>query len=92
MLQDANIKSSRRAILKRLKDYELQQEKRSQYTMDISNRLKPETFHKLMASIIKTFENARFGLKLKKLIAEHPDQEKLQSKKVKLEAIGNKLY
>ncbi|GKA58305.1 hypothetical protein Tco_0757493 [Tanacetum coccineum] len=37
------------------------------------------------------FENARFGLKLRKLIAEHPDQEKLQSKKVKLEALGYKL-
>nr|GEV21535.1 hypothetical protein [Tanacetum cinerariifolium] len=35
----------------------------------------------VMASMVKTQENARFGLKLKKLIAEHPDQEKLQSKK-----------
>ncbi|GKD65752.1 hypothetical protein Tco_1307860 [Tanacetum coccineum] len=42
----------------------------------------------VMASMIKTLENARFSLKLKKLIAEHPDQEKLQSKKVKLEAVG----
>ncbi|GJZ61761.1 hypothetical protein Tco_0617898 [Tanacetum coccineum] len=33
-------------------------------------------------------EDARFNLKLKKLIAEHPDQEKLKSKKVKLEALG----
>ncbi|GKA20038.1 hypothetical protein Tco_0699953 [Tanacetum coccineum] len=31
----------------------------------------------VMASMIKTLENARFGLTLKKLIAEHPDQEKL---------------
>ncbi|GJS61031.1 hypothetical protein Tco_0655815 [Tanacetum coccineum] len=31
----------------------------------------------VMASMIKTPKNARFGLKLKKLIAEHPDQEKL---------------
>ncbi|GKE53495.1 hypothetical protein Tco_1488651, partial [Tanacetum coccineum] len=31
----------------------------------------------VMASMIKTLKNARFGLKLKKLIAEHPDQEKL---------------
>ncbi|GJY74821.1 hypothetical protein Tco_0479252 [Tanacetum coccineum] len=44
----------------------------------------------VMASIIKTPENARFGLKLKKLIAEHPDQEKLSSKKVKLEVVGYK--
>nr|GEX47120.1 copia protein [Tanacetum cinerariifolium] len=42
----------------------------------------------VMASMIKTLENARFSLKLKKLIAEHPDQEKLQYKKVKLEAVG----
>ncbi|GJV13326.1 hypothetical protein Tco_1354867 [Tanacetum coccineum] len=40
------------------------------------------------ASMIKSPENARFSLKLKKLIAEHPDQEKLKSKKVKLEALG----
>nr|GEV37660.1 hypothetical protein [Tanacetum cinerariifolium] len=35
------------------------------------------------ASMIKAPKNARFCLKLKKLIAEHLDQEKLQSKKVK---------
>ncbi|GJS25633.1 hypothetical protein Tco_0454265 [Tanacetum coccineum] len=41
----------------------------------------------VMASTIKTLENARFWLKLKKLIVEHPDQEKVQSKKVKLEVV-----
>nr|GFA69364.1 hypothetical protein [Tanacetum cinerariifolium] len=41
----------------------------------------------VMASMIKTLENVRFYLKLKKLIAEHPDQEKLKSKRVKLEAL-----
>ncbi|GJY88230.1 hypothetical protein Tco_0502858 [Tanacetum coccineum] len=45
----------------------------------------------VMASIIKTQENARFSLKLRKLIAEHPDQESLKSKRVKLEALGYKL-
>nr|GEX34626.1 copia protein [Tanacetum cinerariifolium] len=45
----------------------------------------------VMASMIKTLENARFSLKLKKLIDEHPDQKKLNSKRVKLEAIRNKL-
>ncbi|GJU49367.1 hypothetical protein Tco_1218922 [Tanacetum coccineum] len=40
------------------------------------------------ASIVKSPENARFSLKLKKLITEHLDQEKLKSKKVKLEALG----
>ncbi|GKA11617.1 hypothetical protein Tco_0691163 [Tanacetum coccineum] len=45
----------------------------------------------VMASIIKTSENVRFCLKLRKLIAEHPDQEKLKSKRVKLEALGYKL-
>nr|GEV47613.1 hypothetical protein [Tanacetum cinerariifolium] len=38
----------------------------------------------------QALENARFCLKLKKLIAEHPDQEKLQSKRVKLEGVGYK--
>ncbi|GKA21736.1 hypothetical protein Tco_0701725 [Tanacetum coccineum] len=39
------------------------------------------------ASMVKSTENARFSMKLRKLIAEHPDQEKLKSKKVKLEAL-----
>ncbi|GJY92364.1 hypothetical protein Tco_0508146 [Tanacetum coccineum] len=42
----------------------------------------------VMASMVKTEDNARFSLKLKKLIVEHPDQEKLKSKKVVLEALG----
>ncbi|GJU42366.1 hypothetical protein Tco_1195323 [Tanacetum coccineum] len=42
----------------------------------------------VVASMVKSPENARFSMKLKKLIAEHPDQEKLKSKKVKLEALG----
>ncbi|GJZ67019.1 hypothetical protein Tco_0630259 [Tanacetum coccineum] len=42
----------------------------------------------VMASMVKTEENARFSLKLRKLIADHPDQEKLKSKRVKLEALG----
>nr|GEW65486.1 hypothetical protein [Tanacetum cinerariifolium] len=40
------------------------------------------------ASMVKSPENARFNMKLRNLIAEHPDQEKLKSKKVKLEALG----
>ncbi|GKC11161.1 hypothetical protein Tco_1007943, partial [Tanacetum coccineum] len=40
------------------------------------------------ASMVQSPKNARFGMKIKKLIAEHPDQEKLKSKKVKLEALG----
>ncbi|GJS86041.1 hypothetical protein Tco_0752582 [Tanacetum coccineum] len=43
------------------------------------------------ASMVKSPENARFNMKLRKLIAEHPDQEKLKSKKVKLEALGYKM-
>nr|GEV23633.1 hypothetical protein [Tanacetum cinerariifolium] len=39
-------------------------------------------------SMVKSPENARFNLKLRKLIVEHPDQEKLKSKKVKLKALG----
>ncbi|GKC86260.1 hypothetical protein Tco_1141977, partial [Tanacetum coccineum] len=42
----------------------------------------------LAASMVQSHENARFSIKLKKLIAEHLDQEKLESKKVKLEALG----
>ncbi|GKE61514.1 hypothetical protein Tco_1511881 [Tanacetum coccineum] len=45
----------------------------------------------VIALMIKTLKNVRFCLKLKKLIAEHPDQEKLKSKRVKLEALGCKL-
>ncbi|GKD31167.1 hypothetical protein Tco_1241945 [Tanacetum coccineum] len=36
------------------------------------------------ASMVKSLENARFSMKLRKVIAKHPDQEKLKSKKVKL--------
>ncbi|GJZ40978.1 retrovirus-related pol polyprotein from transposon TNT 1-94 [Tanacetum coccineum] len=43
------------------------------------------------ASMVKSTKNARFSMKLRKLIAEHPDQEKLKSKKVKLEALGYKV-
>ncbi|GKE40697.1 hypothetical protein Tco_1464102, partial [Tanacetum coccineum] len=42
----------------------------------------------VMASMVKTKENARFFLKLRKPIADHPNQDKLKSKKVKLEALG----
>nr|GEU50932.1 hypothetical protein [Tanacetum cinerariifolium] len=40
------------------------------------------------ASMVKSPENTRFNMKLMKLIVEHPGQEKLKSKKVKLEALG----
>ncbi|GJU33013.1 hypothetical protein Tco_1176602 [Tanacetum coccineum] len=42
----------------------------------------------VMASMVKTKENARFSLKLRKMIVDHPDHDKLKSKKVKLEALG----
>ncbi|GJQ92898.1 hypothetical protein Tco_0004037 [Tanacetum coccineum] len=45
----------------------------------------------VMASNLTTRENQRFCLKLRKLIADHLDQEKLKSKKVKLEFVGYKL-
>ncbi|GJW39322.1 hypothetical protein Tco_0065167 [Tanacetum coccineum] len=45
----------------------------------------------VMASMIKTQENVRFSLKLRKFIIEHLDQEKLKSMRVKLEALGYKL-
>nr|GEV96498.1 retrovirus-related Pol polyprotein from transposon TNT 1-94 [Tanacetum cinerariifolium] len=40
------------------------------------------------ASMVKSPENARFSMKLRKLIVEQLNQEKLKSKKVKLEALG----
>ncbi|GJT42935.1 hypothetical protein Tco_0951650 [Tanacetum coccineum] len=43
------------------------------------------------ASMVKSTKNARFNMKLRKLIAENPNQEKLKSKKVKLEALGYKM-
>nr|GEX00429.1 hypothetical protein [Tanacetum cinerariifolium] len=43
------------------------------------------------ASMFKSSENARFSMKLRKLIAEHPDQEKLKSKKVTLKALVYKM-
>ncbi|GKA06841.1 hypothetical protein Tco_0686065 [Tanacetum coccineum] len=45
----------------------------------------------VMASNITTPENQRFCLKLRKLIGSHPNQDKLKSKKVKLESVGYKL-
>ncbi|GJW28548.1 hypothetical protein Tco_0045423 [Tanacetum coccineum] len=45
----------------------------------------------VMALNITTSENTRFCLKLRKLIEDYPDQEKLQSKKVKLESVRYKL-
>nr|GEU32686.1 hypothetical protein [Tanacetum cinerariifolium] len=41
-----------------------------------------------LVAMVKSPKNARFSMKLKKLIAEHPNQEKLKSKKVKFEALG----
>nr|GEY34108.1 copia protein [Tanacetum cinerariifolium] len=43
------------------------------------------------ASMVKSPKNARFSMKLRKLITEHPGHENLKSKKVKLEAIGYKI-
>ncbi|GKG56300.1 hypothetical protein Tco_0577375, partial [Tanacetum coccineum] len=39
------------------------------------------------SSMVKSPKNARFSLKLKKLIVEPPDQENLKLKKVKLKAL-----
>ncbi|GJZ14513.1 hypothetical protein Tco_0550190 [Tanacetum coccineum] len=39
------------------------------------------------ASMVQSPENARFSIRLNKLIVEHPDQEKLKSKNIKLEAL-----
>ncbi|GJT28212.1 hypothetical protein Tco_0908487 [Tanacetum coccineum] len=42
----------------------------------------------VMAGNIRTPENQKFYVRLNKMIDEHPDKEKLKSKKVKLEALG----
>ncbi|GKE39116.1 hypothetical protein Tco_1462521 [Tanacetum coccineum] len=57
------------------------------------NKVRVETLitYIVMASNITTRENQRFCLKLRKMIADHLDQEKLKSKKVKLESVGYKL-
>ncbi|GJW83300.1 hypothetical protein Tco_0156445 [Tanacetum coccineum] len=52
------------------------------------NRTLPE---KLMLLSITSPKNIRFCLKLRKMIVEHLDQEKLKSKRVKLESVGYKL-
>ncbi|GJS06371.1 zinc finger, CCHC-type containing protein [Tanacetum coccineum] len=65
-------------------------------TMSDINKVGLETLitYLVMASNITTLENTRFCLNLRKLIADHPDQEKLKSKK-ELEAqisyVGTKL-
>ncbi|GJX24198.1 hypothetical protein Tco_0228643, partial [Tanacetum coccineum] len=45
----------------------------------------------VMASNISTYENQRFCLKLRKLIENYPNQEKLKPKRVKLEVVGYRL-
>ncbi|GJX55511.1 hypothetical protein Tco_0285408 [Tanacetum coccineum] len=52
------------------------------------SRMEALVSYLVAASMVQSPKNARFNMKLKKLIAEHPDQEKLKSKKVKLEALG----
>ncbi|GJX48475.1 hypothetical protein Tco_0273665 [Tanacetum coccineum] len=52
------------------------------------SRMEALVSYLVAASMVQSPKNARFSMKLKKLIAEHPDQEKLKSKKVKLEALG----
>ncbi|GKG30347.1 hypothetical protein Tco_0420245 [Tanacetum coccineum] len=54
----------------------------------VNNMVIEEPEYGIFFMDVKTKENARFSLKLIKLIADHPDQEKLKSKKVKLEALG----
>ncbi|GJZ76065.1 hypothetical protein Tco_0640530 [Tanacetum coccineum] len=57
------------------------------------NKVEVETLitYLVMASNITTPKNARFCQKLRELIAKHPDQEKLKSRRVKLEDVGSKL-
>nr|GEV06703.1 hypothetical protein [Tanacetum cinerariifolium] len=61
--------------------------------MNVMHKVDIETLltYLVMTSNITTPESTRFCLKLRKMIAEHPDQEKLKSKKVKMESVGYKL-
>nr|GEV69177.1 hypothetical protein [Tanacetum cinerariifolium] len=54
------------------------------------DKVRMESFvsYLVAAYMVQTPKNARFSMKLKKLIAKHPDQEKLKLKKVKMEALG----
>ncbi|GJT65153.1 retrovirus-related pol polyprotein from transposon TNT 1-94 [Tanacetum coccineum] len=54
----------------------------------VNNMVIEEPEYGIFFTDVKTEDNARFSLELRKLIADHPDQEKLKSKKVKLEALG----
>ncbi|GJS10635.1 hypothetical protein Tco_0367431 [Tanacetum coccineum] len=64
------------------------------YRMNDIHKVDIETLltYLVMASNITTPENTRFFMKLRKLIENHPDQEKLKSKKVKLESLGIESY
>ncbi|GJZ59406.1 hypothetical protein Tco_0615222 [Tanacetum coccineum] len=91
------------ALGRKRKHIELEPEIKPEYGIFFTNVFGDQAFQKwndihkvridsmvsylVMALMIKTLENARFTLKLKKLIDEHPDQEKFKSKKVKLEAV-----
>nr|GEW68578.1 hypothetical protein [Tanacetum cinerariifolium] len=57
----------------------------------VNHHMEALVSHLVAASMVKSPENVRFSMKLRKLITEHPDQEKLKSKKVKLEALGYKV-
>ncbi|GJU88702.1 hypothetical protein Tco_1301125 [Tanacetum coccineum] len=62
--------------------------KHSKYGVTSTKWVEALVSYLVAASLVKSPENARFSMKLRKLIAEYPDQENLKSKKVKLEALG----
>nr|GEV57849.1 hypothetical protein [Tanacetum cinerariifolium] len=82
--EQASFKSSR----KKKKHMELEPEAFQRWSDVDKVRMEALVSYLVAASMVKSPEKARFNMKLKKLIAEHPDQEKLKSKKVKLEAFG----
>ncbi|GJW91363.1 hypothetical protein Tco_0168916, partial [Tanacetum coccineum] len=57
------------------------------HKVDVDTLLK----YLVMASNVDTLSNQRFCMVLRSLIHSHPDKKKLESKKVKLEAIGYSL-
>nr|GEU74021.1 hypothetical protein [Tanacetum cinerariifolium] len=83
------IPRKKNTVVKDLMNYLSQSDQAFQRWSDI-NKVGMEAIVSYLAadSMVQSPENERFSMKLKKLIAEHPDQEKLKSKKVKLEALG----
>nr|GEU39268.1 retrovirus-related Pol polyprotein from transposon TNT 1-94 [Tanacetum cinerariifolium] len=102
-----NMRSSKDNTLKRLENLLSLESTKPEYRIFFINEFGDRAFQRwsdidkvgmealvlylVAAFMVKSPENARFSMKLRKLISEHPDKEKLKLNKVKLEALGYKL-